>query len=94
LWLNWYLHHNRDDKFTQADPNTNAQESFGRTLQLSSEHDCPSNKEAFYHCYWMALKCDVQYVNAREESKVNYGLPRQRKKTYVNDGIPPGHRRS
>jgi hypothetical protein len=42
----------------------------------------------------MALKCDVQYVNAREGLKINYGLPRQRKKPYINNGIPPEHRRS
>ncbi len=88
-WLNWYLHHDRarmffqafaDDKFTQSDPNTIAQESFGRTLQMSSGQDLPTSiKEAFYKCYWMALKCDVQYVNAREGSKVNYGFPMQRK---------------
>jgi hypothetical protein len=28
-----------DDKFTQADPNTNAQESYGRTLQMLSKQD-------------------------------------------------------
>jgi hypothetical protein len=42
----------------------------------------------------MVLKCDVQYVNAREGPKVNYGSPRQRKNTYINDWIPPEHRRS
>jgi hypothetical protein len=26
-----------DDKFTQANPSTNAQETFGRTLQMLSE---------------------------------------------------------
>ena len=60
--LNWYLHHDRakmifqvlaDEKFTQANPNTNAQESF-------PEQERPSIKDAFYHCYRFALKCDVQ----------------------------------
>jgi len=101
-WLNWYLHNDRakmifqaiaENKFTQSEPNTNAQESFGRTLQLSSEFTRISIKDALHHCYRMALKCDVQYVNAREGKHVNYGLQRERKKAYVNDGIPPEHRR-
>jgi hypothetical protein len=84
-----------DEKFTQADPNTNAQESFGRTLQLSSEQERPTSiKNVFYHCYRFVLKCDVQYVNAKEGSRVHYGLPRHRKQPYINDGIPPEHRRN
>jgi hypothetical protein len=71
-----------DDKFTQADPNANALESFGRTLQLLSEHDRPSIKEAFYHCYRMALKCDVQYVNAREVSRSIMGYQSTEKNLY------------
>jgi hypothetical protein len=59
-----------DEKFTQANPNTNAQESVGRTLQLSSEQERPSIKDAFYHCYRFALKCGVQYVNAKKGSRV------------------------
>jgi hypothetical protein len=83
-----------DDKFMQAGPNTNAKESFGQTLQLFSEQDRPSIKDAFYHCYIVALKCNVVYANSIEGSRVHYGLPRHRKKPYINDGIPPVHRRN
>jgi hypothetical protein len=101
-WLDWYLHSDRanmifqaltDNKFPQANPNTNAQESFGRTLQCSCEQAKPSVKEAYFHCYRMAHKYDHMYALAREGTTVNYGTPRIRKKVYINDGIPPEHRR-
>jgi len=96
-WLDWYLHPDRakmifptlaEDPFPDDNPNTNAQESMGRTIQISCEYDRPTIAQAYFHLFQLAAKHDFEYSLAVQGEKTSWGNPRVRQ-SKANDGRAP-----
>ena len=96
-WLNWYLHIDRakcifpavaNEEFAGDCHNTNAQESMGRTIQLTCEQDNPSIAQTYFHLYKLANKIDFKYSCAVQGNPTSYGK-RRAKRSRTNDGRAP-----
>ena len=96
-WLDWYLHTDRakmifpamtDESFVSDCRNTNAEESMGRTIQMSCEHDNPTLVQTYFHLYQWAARHDFEYSCACQGLPIRYGTPRVKRKR-ENDGRAP-----
>jgi hypothetical protein len=101
-WLNWHLVPSRgslifpslaEKQFPQANPNTNAQESFGNVLQLSGEKHL-NVLETYEHCLRHANKNDKEYTLLFLGYNVQWRHPSiksntKKRKRSLNDGRAP-----
>ena len=96
-WLGWYLHPNRGKSifpalatvnFAGTVHNTNAQESMGRTIQMTCEQTKPNIAQLYFHLFKLACKFDMEYSCVSMGEPTRYGKVRK-KQSRANDGRPP-----
>ena len=100
-WLEWYLHPDRakcifraaaTHEFAGKCRNTNAEESMGRTIQLTCMYDNPSVKQIYFHLFKYIHLIDAEYAMAAANGpgSIKYGTQRKRvRREHSNDGRAP-----
>lgn len=100
-WINWYINPLRGqcffpslklDAFVGNVNDTNAQESTGRTIQLSFQGDKTAANLAgvFHHLYRFAKMVDMDYASAASGAPIGYSRRKSPpKRPYKNDGRAP-----